>query len=179
MNASLRLNILGFACEDFRMLTPLLIALTLTPAVKATVDDETKTAKTLRIEARTLWRAPTKPGSPAQQIVIRSAADAAKATGKSEKEGTATLARAFKVKDIDWTKKMVVVVTSGAKGTGGYTLTVDKLAVKDNSLTVHWTLKSPTGAATSAFTHPGQAVLTETVDGKVEFSRTEPKGKGK
>ncbi len=128
----------------------------------------------LKIQGRGFWRASAEPDTPAQQLVIRNAVDAARAQrlvpdGKSQQQATANLAKALKVARIDWDKQMVIVVTAGAKPTGGYRVEVQKLAVKDGELTVKWKLHTPTGFVTQAFTHPAEAVLTEKFEGKVRF----------
>jgi hypothetical protein len=162
---------------------PLRTALAATaPLAFKVAEDKTKD-KELKIQARGFWRAPAKPGAAAQQLAFRHPGEAAKAMGltgdgRSRIQATRMLAQALKVPSIDWDKQMVVVVTAGAKPTGGYSVEITSLSVKDKTLTVHWKLKSPGPGSivTQAFTHPAQAVLTERFEGEVKF---DPPAKGK
>jgi hypothetical protein len=136
-------------------------------------DDATKNRE-LRVQGRGFWRASAKPGAAAQQLVIRSGAEAAKASGlpadgKGQQQATEMLAKALKVEKIDWDKQMVIVVTAGAKPTGGYRVEVQNVAIKDGALKVRWKLHTPTGFVTQAFTHPAESVLVEKFEGKVTF----------
>jgi len=141
-------------------------------------------SKELKILARAPWRASARPNSAAQQLVIRSGAELAAASGQPRteqgiKQATEMLARLLKVKEIDWNKQMIVVTTAGAKPTGGYSVEVTGLTIKDGTLTVKWKLNSPgpNDFVTQAFTHPGQAVLVEKFDGKVTFDPPAPRGR--
>src|SRR5436853_5431370 len=105
------------------MLNTLLLLAALVP-----VEDKTKDRE-LKIEGRGVWRASARPGGAAQQLVIRDAVEAAKASGlpadgKGQEQASANLARALKVEKIDWDRQMVVVATAGAKPTGGYRVEV-------------------------------------------------------
>ena len=153
------------------------------PLTFKVAEDKTKD-KELKVQARGFWRAAAKPGAAAQQLVFRHPGEAAKAMGltgdgRSRIQATRMLAEALKVPTIDWDKQMVIVVTAGAKPTGGYSVDVTSLAVKDKTLTVHWKLKSPAPGSfvTQAFTHPAQAVLTERFEGEVKFDPPAKKGK--
>ena len=137
--------------------------------------DKTK-EKELKIQARGFWRAPARPGAAAQQLVLRNAVQAARAMalapdGRSQTQATRTLAEALKVKDIDWEKQMVIVVTAGAKPTGGYSVEVLGVEAKDRTITVRWKLNSPGPGSivTQALTHPGQAVLVDQAEGEAKF----------
>jgi hypothetical protein len=111
--------------------------------------------------------------------VLRSAKDAAGYSRKSEEQASAGLAKLLKVDKIDWKKQMIVVISGGLKPTGGYSVQVNKLAVKDNVLTVHWKLNSPKPGdfVTQAFTNPGLTVLAERFEGTVRFDPAPPKVK--
>ena len=144
----------------------------------AAAADPTREVKVL---ATGFWRAPGGTNAPAQQLVLRSAAEAARALGQAEggkgqQFATQTLTRAFKVDKIDWDRQMVVVVTAGSKPTGGYRLEIKGLDVKGDTLTVRWVLHQPTGFVTQAFTHPAQAALVTAFAGKVVFDPPPPKG---
>ncbi len=142
---------------------------------KIAEDDKTK-EKEVKIQARGFWRAPARPGSAAQQLVLRNAVQAAKAMnlapdGRSQIQATKTLAQAFKVETIDWDKQMVIVVTAGAKPTGGYSVEVLGVTAQDKTLTVRWKLNSPgrDSIVTQAFTHPAQAILVDKAEGEPKF----------
>src|SRR5262249_15567416 len=108
-------------------------------------------------------------------IVIRSAKELVAAQGgdgeDAEKQRTAELAKALKVDNIDWKTQMVVVVTGGVQKTGGYSVEVTGLKVKDKKLTVEWKLNTPKpgGFVTEALTHPARVVLVERFEGAVQF----------
>jgi hypothetical protein len=84
---------------------------------------------------------------------------------------TADVAQLLKVRTIDWKKQMLVVVAAGAKPTGGYSVEILTLAVKDKTLLVNWKLNSPKpeSAVRQARTYPAQMVLTEQFAGPVKF----------
>jgi hypothetical protein len=132
-----------------------------------------------KILARGTWRAAgTKEP---QQLVIRSAEELAKAAGQPADKAAAELAKEFKVESIDWKKQMVVVATGGTKSTGGYSVEITDLKVKDGVLTVHWKMNAPKPGSpvTRAITHPAQAALVERFDGKIVFDPPAPKGEKK
>ena len=86
-----------------------------------------------------------------------------------KKAATANLAKELKVKDIDWTRQMVVVVSGGTQRSGGFRVEVTGLEIKDRMMTVKWKLHSPKGNATAAITHPAEVVLLPKFAGKVVF----------
>ena len=107
--------------------------------------------------------------------VIRSSEEAAKAApGKgSAEEETINLAKTLNVPVIDWKKQMVIVIYGGERGTGGFSVEVKSLEVKDGKLIVHWKLKSP-GAddiVAQVITYPSQVILVDRFEGKVEFDQ--------
>ncbi len=131
-----------------------------------------------RIVARSFWRAPGGTQAPAQQVVVREEDQLARLMGLPKEKALEQAAKLFKTDKIDFQKQMIVVVTAGAKPTGGYAVTITKLSVKDNTLTVHWSLKSPGPGdiVTQAFTHPAQAALVDHFKGKVVFDPPAPRG---
>jgi hypothetical protein len=164
------------------------------PGVEARLaqgDDKTKEAKTLKIVATAAWQyVKADPNGPraGEQFIIRTAKELAdrqpfnllEAPAEAvEKMATATLAKALKVDTIDWTKQMLVVVTAGVKSTGGYRVEIAELHKGDGVVTVKWTLHTPKGVATQAFTHPAQVALVNRVEGKVKFESTAPNPKQK
>jgi PrcB C-terminal len=140
---------------------------------------DTEPASSPRVIARGPWAYVTASGDEkAQQLVIKSAADLVKNTPFKdrdaeakvvEKAATAEVAKALKVKDIDWAKQMLVVVTAGTKGSGGYRIEITGLKVKDKELIVSWKLHAPKGAATAALTHPATMALVPRFTGKAVF----------
>ena len=161
-----------------------MLPLTLTTlTLLAGVDPEPADANATKIVARASWthaRADFKArGKDQVQLVIRSAAELVEAIpmyknrdalpAAVEKAATADLAKALKVKDIDWNKQMLVVVSGGTRRSGGYRVEVTGLAIKDKTMTAKWTLHSPKGVATAVITHPGEVVLVPKFAGKVVF----------
>src|SRR5262245_57422136 len=99
-------------------------------------------APAMKVQASTPWRYsradPNVKGG-GQQLVLRSAAELVAATpfkdqdtppATTQKTATATLAEQLKVKDIDWKKQMLIVVTAGTQRSGGYRVEVTGLKVK-------------------------------------------------
>jgi hypothetical protein len=112
--------------------------------------------------------------------VIRGGEELAVALGVAPKDAkekrfqnaaTADTAKLLKVKDIDWTKQMLVVVAAGVKPTGGFRVEIAALHIKDKTLTVDWKLHSPAAGdiVTQAITHPSRVVLVERWQGSVRF----------
>lgn len=131
----------------------------------------------LKIVARGVW--PVRHAKPTQ-LVIRNGEELARAHGvaaKDAKEARMQLAAAkdvadlLKVKGIDWKKQMLVVVAAGTKPTGGYSIEVLRLPVKDKTLTAHWKLTNPAAGSivTQALTYPSQMVLVDRFEGPVKF----------
>src|SRR5262249_8816703 len=79
-------------------------------------DDKKPAAKESKILGRSFWRAAARANVEAQQLVIRSPEELAKAGITTEEQ----LAKQFKDDKIDWKTQMVVVATGGMKPTGGY-----------------------------------------------------------
>jgi hypothetical protein len=70
-----------------------------------------------------------------------------------------------------------LIVTGGVKRTGGYSVEITGLTVKDKTLVVQWKQNPPKPRTpiTQTLTHPGQAVLVERFDGPVQFDPPPPK----
>lgn len=111
--------------------------------------------------------------------VVRSAKELAERAGSTPEEATANLAKALKVEKIDWDKQMVVVISGGVQRTGGYSVALQGLDVKDKTLTVRWKLNTPRpgGIVTQALTHPALTVLVDRFDGEVRFDPPPPTNK--
>src|SRR5213076_1350961 len=112
------------------------------------------------------------------KLVLRSAAELVVATPFSkldapqqvvEKKANDEIAKVLKIDGVDWQKRMLIVVTSGVKPSGGYSVEITDLKVADKTLTVTWKLNRPRGFATEAFTHPGQVALVPRFEGQVRF----------
>jgi hypothetical protein len=136
----------------------------------------------LKVLARGVW--PVRNKRPAQ-LVIRSAEELARSHGidgedardrRFQMDVTADAAQLLNVKTIDWTKQMLVVVAAGLQPTGGYSVEILALPVKDKTLTVRWKLNSPKpdAAVRKARSYPGQMVLTERFSGSVKFDPAAP-----
>lgn len=130
-----------------------------------------------KILARAVW--PVREDKPAH-LVLRNAeeltlalgVDAANAKEKRfQNDAVADTAKLLKVKDIDWGKHMLVVVTVGVRRTGGYRVEIVSLRVKDGTLVVNWKLHTPAAGAvvTQALTYPSQMALVERFRGSVRF----------
>ena len=167
-----------------------MLPITLTAlALLAAADTEPADANATKIVARSRGphaRADVKAaGKDKTQLVIRSAAELVAAVpmykdrdalpAAVEMAATADLAKELAVKDIDWTKQMVVVVSDGSKSSGGYRVEVTGLEIKDKTMTVKWKLHSPKGIATRAFTHPSEVVFVPKFAGKVVFDPAKDK----
>ncbi len=94
-----------------------------------------------------------------------------------EKMAVAQVAKLLNVPDIDWNKKMLVLVTAGSKSSGGWKVNIDTVKVTGKSLKVEYSVMPPSGASTDAFTHPGQVVLVDRFDGPVTFVESVKKPK--
>jgi hypothetical protein len=133
-------------------------------------DEKGKSPKVVNKAARMVF--PTK-----GHAVIRSARELQKYAlpGTSEETATALAAKILGVPTIDWEKQMLVVIDAGVRRSGGFSVLVGDLVLKNKALTVHWILKSPTGAFTRTITHPGATLLLERFDGDVHVEPPTPK----
>jgi PrcB C-terminal len=143
-------------------------------------------AKELKVLARANWpygKADPEAVKKGEQVVIRNPTEL---IGRSpwseldavpqvvEKMAVQAVAKLLNVPDIDWNKQMLVVVTAGPRPTGGWKVNIDSLKVSGKALTVEWSVAPPKGIATQAFTHPGQVILVERVEGSVTFVLRKP-----
>jgi hypothetical protein len=128
-----------------------------------------------KIHAKT----PTRIG--ATSSVIQSAEQLGKLQNTEADKASAALAKQFKVDSIDWKKQMVIVVAGGTKPTGGYSVEVKSLEVKDGKLIVNWKLNSPAPGSivTQAFTNPALTILVDRFEGDVVFEPKAPPAGGK
>lgn len=113
-------------------------------------------------------------------FVVRGAAELARALGVEAKDAKnkrfqnaaeSDAAELLKVKHIDWSKQMLIVVAAGARRTGGYRVEISALRVQDGTLTVTWRLHEPAPGATvsQAVSHPARMALVERFNGRVRF----------
>jgi hypothetical protein len=149
------------------MLTICVTALTLLAAYPETGD---KKADVPKIYAKT---SATNIGT---TVVIKSGEQLAKLGRGDAEAATASLAKSLKVDKIDWKKQMVIVISAGQKPTGGYSVEVKSLEVKDGKLVVNWKLNSPAPGSIVAqvITHPGLTILVDRFDGDVVFDPKTP-----
>jgi hypothetical protein len=130
-----------------------------------------------KIIARGVW--PVRADKP-QQVVVRSAQELALALGVDAKhardrrfqnDAVSDTIKLLKVKEIDWNKQMLVVVTAGAQRTGGYRVDIESLRVKDGVLIVNWKLHVPQPGVvvTQAISYPAQMALVDHFHGSVQF----------
>jgi hypothetical protein len=86
-----------------------------------------------------------------KSVAIKSSAEVSFLTPSNAPAGedAAALARMLKVEAIDWKKQMVIVVFGGEQRTGGYSVEVKSLEIKDKKLIVHWKLNAPVQAPSS------------------------------
>jgi hypothetical protein len=108
-----------------------------------------------------------------QSVAVRSSKELSLLTPSNAPAGAdaAALAKVLKVDAIDWKKQMVIVVYGGEKPTGGYSVEVKSLEIKDKKLVVRWKLKSP-GAddiVAQVITYPSLTILVDRFDGEVVF----------
>ena len=126
----------------------------------------------VKIQARAYWRASSRPGTKAIRQAVRSAAELKKVTGSGTEEAAMQRAkRMLKVNSIDFDKQTLIIVSAGAKPTGGYRVEVKKVIADGKTLTVKWKLHSPRGLVTQAFTHPAEGILVPKFEGKVKFEQ--------
>ncbi|MBI1831207.1 MAG: protease complex subunit PrcB family protein [Planctomycetes bacterium] len=138
--------------------------LTLSLLVAVTAQD------TPKIHAKTPMRIGT------TSSVVRSAEDLGKLQNTDADKASANLAKMFKVEAIDWKKQMVIVVYGGTQRTGGYSVEVKSLEVKDAKLIVNWKLKTPAPGSivTQALTNPTLTILVDRFEGDVIFEPKAP-----
>lgn len=113
--------------------------------------------------------------------VIKSAEQLAKLQNTEADKASANLAKQLKVEAIDWKKQMVIVVSGGTQRTGGYSVEVKSLEVKDGKLIVHWKLNTPApdSIVIQVLTNPTLTILVDRFDGDVVFEPKAPPGGGK
>ena len=105
-------------------------------------------------------------------LIIRSSEQLGKLQSIDPDKASANLAKTLKVNAIDWKTQMVVVISGGSQPTGGYSVDVKSLEVKDGKLTVNWKLNrpGPETIVTQAFTMPSLAILVDRFEGEVLFN---------
>jgi hypothetical protein len=114
-------------------------------------------------------------------VVIKSAEQLGKLQNVEADKATAHLAQLMKVESIDWSKQMVIVISGGTQRTGGYSVEVKSLEVKDGKLIVNWKLNSPAPGSfvTQALTTPMVAVLVDRFEGEIVYEPKLPAPGGK
>ncbi|HZV05779.1 MAG TPA: protease complex subunit PrcB family protein [Gemmataceae bacterium] len=158
------------------MKTTLLLSMLLAAPPGSDAENQ-KDIKEVKIEARAVW--PVQEEKPVQRV-IRSGEELAVALGvdpphakekKFQTGASEDTAKLLKVKNIDWSKQMLVIVAAGEKRTGGYRMEILSLRAKADRLIVNWKLHSPPPGTfvTQAISYPAQMVLVERFQGAVCF----------
>ena len=103
--------------------------------------------------------------------MIRSTGELADATEMKGDKATQLAIERFQVKEIDFKKHAIISVSAGTKPTGGYSVEVTGVEVKDKKLVVKWKLNSPgpKDLVTQGFTFPGASILIDKFEGEVVF----------
>jgi hypothetical protein len=132
--------------------------------------DKKDDSKELKILAKT----PTRIGKDA--IVIKSAEELGKLRDAEPDKASADLAKLLKVHAIDWKKQMAICIQGGTQRTGGYSVEVKSLEVKEGKLIVHWKLNrpGPDSIVIQALTNPALTILVDRFDGDVVFEPKSP-----
>jgi hypothetical protein len=92
-----------------------------------------------------------------------------KLTGPAvEQAATTLLAKQLRVPAIDWKKQMLVTVAAGLKGQDAERLTITRVEVAGNTMTISYRLEAPAGGA-RGFGYPAETVLVERFDGSVRL----------
>ena len=112
-------------------------------------------------------------------IVIRSVEQLGQLQNVDADKASANLAKMLKVNAIDWKTQMVIAISGGSQPTGGYSVSVTSLQVKDGKLTVNWKLNRPAPGTivTQAFTMPSLTILVDRFEGEVVFDPKSAPGK--
>ena len=84
----------------------------------------------------------------------------------------AGITKALKVKEIDWNKQMLLVVSAGMQSASGYRLRITSIKEVKGVLKVAYTLTAPKALAPCAITLPSTVVLVPRFAGKIEFVGT-------
>jgi len=139
---------------------------------EAPAQDKKGAEKELKLIARANGRLGTRPSG---HLVIRNPQELTKLAaglGGNIDKVMAQATKALKVDKIDWDKQMLIVLSGGTQRTGGYSIEVMSLKVKDDTLTVNWKLNAPRPGqpVTQALTNPALTLLVERFDSTVEFN---------
>ena len=89
--------------------------------------------------------------------------------GRTRIQLAAFLKKAFNVDEMNYDKKMLVILAAGTQSSGGFKLEATKAIAEVKTLTIHWKLAPPAGAATDALTHPAIILYLDRFDGDVRF----------
>ena len=93
-------------------------------------------------------------------------------TGTSAAETAAALmARQLQVPTIDWSKHMVVSVAAGLRGSDADKLTVTRVEVGDNRMTIWYKLEVGGPGPASGFGYPAETVLVDRCTGPVRVEQ--------
>jgi hypothetical protein len=147
------------------------LALSLYGALHAPVSHSTTTAAQQNVPILASAHVSLNINAPAQQLVIKSAADLQAQTGLTE----AQLDRYLGVSSINWSSQMLVMVSQGHGAYGAFSphVKITDLSISGGTLTVDWHLERPNPNQIfpmyMMITDPAELVLVQRFDGPVQF----------
>jgi hypothetical protein len=91
-------------------------------------------------------------------------------TGASSGDtATSTMAQRLGVPAIDWSRYMVVTISAGLRGAEADRLTVTRVVIADDRMTIHYKLGVAGPGPASGFGYPAETVLVNRFTGPVRF----------
>jgi hypothetical protein len=136
--------------------------------------------KEVKVAARAFWPDGWPPEAPRQEWVVRNYADLIDprlrapepVLEKMRAEAAARYAKALGVKEIDFTKQMVVGVSAGVQPAGAKVEVAKVEADAKGTLTVFWKLvPPPAGKASGEIAHPAEVILLDRTTAPVKFQQ--------
>jgi len=136
--------------------------------------------KAEKLVARAFWPDGWPPEAPRQEWVIRNYADLIDPRLRAPEpvlermraENAAKYAKALGVKEIDFTKQMVVGVSGGVQPAGARVEVTRVAADAKGNLTVSWKLHPPnSGEKVEGVAHAAEVILIDRTDGAVKFAQ--------
>jgi hypothetical protein len=136
--------------------------------------------KEVKVAARAFWPDGWPPEAPRQEWVVRNYADLIDprlrapepVLEKMRAEAAARYAKALGVKEIDFTKQMVVGVSGGVQPAGARVEVTRVEADAKGALTVSWKLQpAKPGDKSGEIAHPAEVILVERTTAEVKFKQ--------